>query len=216
MPNGSIFFVLEEYSRQKLIRAFPPKYADVRLHKFRHKTAATEKDLIACCAKGAKAVGLHEADGLQVLVLEVDGSCHQRTLGHTGDKYYNVILSCDPKKVHPRRADEMITGIVLKGNEASLYNLEKPIDIGVRAQFISIDGKTVITKPREPEPDGPGLLEEAGDGLKHVADKVVHKAEQAKDTVVHAAETVKDKAEQAADGVKQGVRGVLGRLKLFR
>jgi len=161
MVAGTVSFVIDPASREQLLKAFPPKYPEVKLTLVRHKSVATETDLIKCSGKDAKVIGYHHSDGLEVLTFEINKSCHQST-GGKGEHFYFALLSCDPKKTHPRRPDEMITGIALKGGEIALYNLSQPIPVTVTPKFTSLETRVqapVVNPPEQPK--GPGLVEQA-------------------------------------------------------
>ena len=209
MATGAVVYILDRESREKLLKAFPPKYQDIKLGYIKHKSVGSEKDLTHCSCKDAKVIGLHEADGLQVLAFEIDGSRHQQTLTKSGDKFYHVILSCDPSKANAKRAEEMISGIALKLGEMKLTNLSEPICVKVTAELVDTSGKTLARKAPEPEPEGPSLIEQAKAGAQDVRKTFVEAADTVKGRAEKAATVVQGGVVDAADGIKGGVKTVI-------
>jgi hypothetical protein len=172
MAAGLVEFVIDPASREQLLKAFPPKYSEVKLTSVRHKAAATEVDLPKCSGTGAKVVGYHHSDGLEVLTFEINQSCHQNT-GGKGERFLYSVLSCDPKKMHPRKPEDMISGIALKGGEKALYNLPQSIAVTVTPKFTSLEMQVRTPVAKAPEkPKGPSIVEQATQTVGNAADAV--------------------------------------------
>lgn len=109
-------YVLDETSRNLLLKKFPPKYEKVIAH---HVTEefGVPADTPAPEPAKIKVVGYRDSgDGIEALVVAVNGNSTRKD----GNKYH-ITLSLDPSKYTPKDSNEMLS-------EKS-YTIVMPIEI---------------------------------------------------------------------------------------
>lgn len=140
-------YVLDDLSREKLLRRFPPKYPETVAHHVTHKYGATAADVPP--PPGIITVaGYHDSGAIEVLTVLVDGCSFQATPGER--RYYHITHSIDRAQgVAPKNSNDVLAALVSMQGEGALYNLPEPLDIMAVPQLLQ--------DAAEPKP-APGLL----------------------------------------------------------
>ena len=134
MSDGYIAFVIDDKSRQKLLKIFPPKYPDVIAHHITHAFGVSDKEPLPAQPENVVVRGYHDSGAIQVLVVEVDGRKNQ---GLDTSNFYHITLSLDRAQgVTPKNSNDILQKIVSNGGEEALRNLPAPIEISVTPVFI--------------------------------------------------------------------------------
>lgn len=140
-------YVLDDLSREKLLRRFPPKYPETVAHHVTHKYGATTADVPPAPGKITVA-GYHDSGAIEVLTVLVDGCSFQATPGER--RYYHITHSIDRAQgVAPKNSNDVLAALVSMQGEGALYNLPEPLDIMAVPQLLQ--------DAAEPKP-APGLL----------------------------------------------------------
>lgn len=140
-------YVLDDLSREKLLRRFPPKYPETVAHHVTHKYGATAADVPPAPGKITVA-GYHDSGAIEVLTVLVDGCSFQATPGER--RYYHITHSIDRAQgVAPKNSNDVLAALVSMQGEGALYNLPEPLDIMAVPQLLQ--------DAAEPKP-APGLL----------------------------------------------------------
>lgn len=133
MKNGYIAFVLDEESRTRILKNFPPKYPDVIAHHVTLTFGVPEPD--EDIMKAFNSVMSNDAeikvieyvdDGkVEVLVVSINGNSTR-----TDGKYYHLTLSIDRSKgAKPVHANEVLANY--------FHSVYYPIHISGKVEFIS-------------------------------------------------------------------------------
>lgn len=147
-------YILDEDSRQLLLRTFQPKYGDVIAHHITHKFGATEADVPAP-PQDVRVVGLHDNGAIQALAVEIDGERRQAT--EHEKRYFHITFSLDRAQgVSPKDSNVMLLKIAAEKGEAALANLPEPIAIHVTPQLLNhADKKPAADKKARPSAPRP-------------------------------------------------------------
>lgn len=91
--TGYTAYLLQESSRTELLHHFKPKYKEVICHHVTYQFPAKSTDELPPVAHSAHVVGYAHEDGLEALVVEINGSTKR-----PDGKLYHITLSLDRKK----------------------------------------------------------------------------------------------------------------------
>ncbi|MDE1151565.1 MAG: hypothetical protein PW788_03425 [Micavibrio sp.] len=149
-------YVIEPESREKLLAAFPPKYAEVIAHHITHRYPATPAELPPL-PEHVEVVGYHDSGSIQVLVVEVDGRQRQATLDADGaSKFYHITLSLDRTAgVSARHSNDVLAAVIAEKGVDALCNLPEPFALSAQPQLLQ-DSDTPKKEPAAPV-DAAGL-----------------------------------------------------------
>jgi hypothetical protein len=140
MTDGYIAFVLDEESRQKLLKTFPPKYADVIAHHITYAYGVSDKEPLPPQPQKIVVRGYHDSGAIQVLIVEIDGRKNQAL---DENNFYHITLSLDRSQgVEPKNSNDVLQKIVAAAGEGALYNLPEPIEISAVPAFINDEPAT--------------------------------------------------------------------------
>jgi hypothetical protein len=127
-------YVLDDLSREKLLRRFPPKYPETVAHHITHKYGAAAADVPPVPGKITVA-GYHDSGAIEVLTVLVDGCSFQATPGER--RYYHITHSLDRAQgVAPKNSNDVLAALVSMQGEGALYNLPEPLDIMAVPQLL--------------------------------------------------------------------------------
>lgn len=134
--DGYQAFVLDEISRQDLLRRFPPRYGRVIAHHITHRFPADASDELPAERPDIVIVGHHDDGRAQVAVAEVGGRKTQASRQDGRLCYYHVTVAVDAG-VEPREANDVLAAVVEKGGEDALCNLPQPFAVKAKAQYLT-------------------------------------------------------------------------------
>ena len=147
----TIAFRLDRESRDKLLKRFPPKHAEVNAFHITYEFGVPGDTPLPPQPRDIKVVGYHESAAGQVLVAEVDGEKMQQPRGDGKNRYYHLTLSLDRSQgVTPAHSDKIIRDIVESKGEDALRNLDQPISI--KAKPVIKARHVVRRRNRQPAP----------------------------------------------------------------
>lgn len=132
-------YVLDAESRSALLQAFPPAHSDIACHHITHCFGGEREDgnmPLPAAAENIAVVGYHENEGIQVLVVEIDGRKHQTT-PHEAPRFYHITLSFNRSAgVSPVHSNDLLKEIADRHGADSLKNLADPVMIRAHPQVL--------------------------------------------------------------------------------
>lgn len=150
MPTGYTAYELTEESRAALLKAFPPKYADVIAHHITQKYGAAEGETPAQ-PKSVIVAGYHDSGAIQVLVALVDGRQYQAEGLDGAKKFLHITLSLDREQgVSPKNSNDVLQKIFNERGQGALYNLQQPLEIKVVPKFLLDEEKPAAASALKP------------------------------------------------------------------
>lgn len=93
VKSGYTAYTLSDSSRRELLAHFKPKYPEVIAHHVTYQFPAKSTDALPPDVKDAHVVGYEHEDGLEALVVEINGSTKR-----PDGKLYHITLSLDRAK----------------------------------------------------------------------------------------------------------------------
>jgi len=129
MKYGYISFVLDDDSRNLLLRQFPALYPDIIAHHITYAFHVPNKN-IPDTPTDIHVIGQHDNGEIQVLSVEIDGKNTQTKREDDETRYLHITMSLNRAKGHsPNDANDILQKIVEQHGESALSNLETPVNI---------------------------------------------------------------------------------------
>ncbi len=126
ITEGNMYtaYVLTDAAREKLAKKFPPKYENFIGHHITEQFGVP-KDTNTPDPARIKVIGrVDSGDGLEALVVSVDGSQDRPNGGA-----YHITWSLDPSKYAPKDSNKLVTN--------SRFSLSMPIEIETTPQLLN-------------------------------------------------------------------------------
>lgn len=102
--GGYLAYVLAGASRTALLNRFEPKYPKVVCEHVTYKFPAKTGDAMPPIVHDAHVIGYQDGDGIEALVVEINGSTKRPSDG----KLFHITLSFDPSEKKPVHSNDLL------------------------------------------------------------------------------------------------------------